>query len=131
MKSTADRPSLVALSSRNRSRVTNGADLLPNIDGRTATARRYRDLANALVVDAGGLDRCSEARLSLIRRFAAASVLAELLEAKLANGGPVDIAEHAALSSTLVRLAAKIGIDRRARTVVPSVRDYIEGGAAS
>jgi hypothetical protein len=80
-----------------------------------------------MVQDAGGMDRCSEARLQLIRRFAATSVLAEQLEARLANG---DVAEHAALTSTLVRLASRIGIERRAPNVTPSVRDYIEGLAA-
>jgi hypothetical protein len=127
MKSPADMPEVDARSPRLRSRITNGSDVLPGVDGRSAVARRYRDLASQIVADQGGLDRCSEARLQLIRRFAAASVLAEQLEARLANGEGIDVAEHAALASTLVRLAAKIGIDRRAKPVVPSVRDYIEG----
>jgi hypothetical protein len=42
---------------------------------------------------------------------------AEQLESRLANGEQIDIAEHAALSSTLVRLASRIGIDRVARDV--------------
>jgi hypothetical protein len=95
-----------------RSRVTNGRDILPGIDGRSAAARRYRDIAAAILIDQGGEDRCSESRKQLIRRFAAAAVLAELLEARLTNGERVDIAEHATLSSTLVRLAARIGIER-------------------
>jgi hypothetical protein len=131
MKSSADSAAPVARSPRNRSRVSNGNALLPGVDGRTAGARRYADLASALVQDAGGIERCSEARLQLIRRFAAASVLAEQLEARLANGESIDVAEHAALASTLVRLASRIGIDRRAKTVVPTVQDYIEGRAAT
>jgi hypothetical protein len=55
--------------------------------------------------------------LQLIRRFAAAAVLAEQMEARLANGEQIDIAEHATLSSTLVRLAQRIGIDRVPRDV--------------
>jgi hypothetical protein len=62
----------------------------------------------------------SESRLQLIRRFAAAAVLAEQMESRLANGEQIDIAQHAALSSTLVRLAAKIGIDRIPRDVTVS-----------
>jgi hypothetical protein len=131
MNTPANSPATATRSPLARSRVTNGADLLPGIDGRSAMARRVRDIASALVQDAGGLGRCSEARLQLIRRFAAASVLAEQLEARLANGEAIDVAEHAALASTLVRLAAKIGIDRRAKPVVPSVQDYIEGRTLS
>jgi hypothetical protein len=58
--------------------------LLPDVDGRSAIARRYRDIVSAILVDQGGADQCSEARKQLIRRFAAASVLAEQMEAALA-----------------------------------------------
>ena len=59
-----------------RSRISNGVDLLPNVDGRSLVARRYRDISGAIIVDQGGIDQCSESRLQLIRRFAAAAVLA-------------------------------------------------------
>ena len=62
-----DRPAIEATSSplgelpsRTRSAVTNHKDLLPGLDGRSASARRFRDLVNAIVGDMGGLDRCSE-----------------------------------------------------------------------
>jgi hypothetical protein len=41
---------------------------LPGLDGRSASARRFRDPVNAFVADMGGLDRCSEIRLWLLRR---------------------------------------------------------------
>jgi hypothetical protein len=50
-----------------------------------------RYIASAILVDQG-VD-VSESRKQLIRRFAAASVLAEQLESKLANGQQIDIAE--------------------------------------
>jgi hypothetical protein len=112
-----------------RSRVSNGRDLLPNVDGRSLIARRYRDISNAILVDQGGIDQCSESRLQLIRRFAAASVLAEQLESRLANGEQIDITEHATLSSTLVRLAQRIGIDRVPRDVTPDPLDYAQEAA--
>ena len=108
-----------------KSRITNGRELLPDVDGRSAIARRYRDIASAIVIDQGGSDQCSEARKQLIRRFAACAVLAEQLESRLANGEQIDIQEHATLSSTLVRLAAKIGIDRVPRDVSPTLGDYL------
>jgi hypothetical protein len=110
-----------------RSRVSNGRDLLPGIDGRSPTARRYRDITAAILVDQGGEDRCSESRKHLIRRFAAAAVLAERLEAKLVSGADIDIQEHATLSSTLVRLAQRIGIDRVPRDVGSmTLADYLD-----
>jgi hypothetical protein len=108
-----------------RSRVSNGSDLLAGIDGRSATARRYRDIFFAIASDQGGADRMTEARLQLCRRFSALCVLAECMEAKLARGEAVDLGEMALISSTLVRLSSRIGINRIARTVVPSVADYL------
>jgi hypothetical protein len=108
-----------------RSAVSNGTDTLPDVDGRTIIARRYRDITRAILVDQGGVEHCSESRQQLIRRFAAAAVLAEQLESRLANGEQIDIQEHATLSSTLVRLAARIGIDRVARDVTPSLAEYL------
>src|ERR1019366_8719293 len=108
------------------SRVTNGRDILPNVDGRSVIARRYRDISFAIFQDAGGIDQCSEARQQLVRRFAACSVIAEQMESELANGKPINIAEHSQLSSTLTRLATRIGIDRRAHDITPpSVEAYI------
>jgi hypothetical protein len=109
-----------------RSRVSNGADILPDVDGRSAVARRYRDIAAQIIADMGGASQCAEARLQLIRRFAAAAVLAEQMEARLANGHSINITDHALLSSTLVRLAQRIGIDRRSRNITPSLSEYLE-----
>jgi hypothetical protein len=100
-----------------RARISNGKDILPNVDGRSLIARRYRDICHAILVDQGGADRCSESRQQLIRRFAAAAVLAEQMEAALARGETIDIQDHALLCSTLTRLASRIGIDRQMRTV--------------
>jgi hypothetical protein len=116
------------MSSRQRSRVTNGSALLANIDGRSAIARRFRDLVAQITADQGGTDRLAEARLQLIRRFSAAAVIAETMEARLANGEEIDVGEHALLCSTLVRLSARIGINRTAQ-IVPSLHDYLEAKA--
>ena len=72
-------------------------------------------------------DRC---RKQLIRRFAAAAVIAEQMEAKLANGGEINITEHAQLSSTLVRIAQRIGINRRFKDITPALPDYLDAAEA-
>jgi hypothetical protein len=120
------KPALTARKSNARSRVTNGQDLLPGIDGRSPMARRYRDIAAALISDSAGIDQIAEARLQLIRRFSAACVMAEAMEAELVNGKQINIVEHSLLSSTLVRLAQRLGINRRSRNVTPTLRDYLD-----
>ena len=98
--------------------------------------QRYKTLLGALLSDAGGIELCSRAKRQPIRRFAAASVLAEQLEARLANGERINTAEHALLVSSLVRLIAKIGISRHSKVITPTVSEYLakrrrNGGDAS
>ena len=64
-------------------------------------------------------------RKQLIRRFAAAAVLAEQLEAKLARGEEIDVNTHALLCSTLTRLASRIGLGR-----IPTLSSRGQGGVA-
>jgi hypothetical protein len=113
-----------------RSRVTNGRDLLPGIDGRSPVARRYRDICASLASDMGGAAMMSEARSQLCRRFAALSVIAETMEAQLARVEPIDLGEYALVSSTLVRIASRLGIERRSRKLVPTIAEYIEANKA-
>ena len=110
---------------KGRSKVTNHQDLLPNLDGRSSTARRFRDLVAAFVADQGGLDLCSEVKLGLLRRLAACTVRAEMLEAQMVNGEPVNVSELCALASTTVRLSTRLGLERVAKDVEPSLADLI------
>jgi hypothetical protein len=114
-----------------RSRLSNGRDVLPDVDGRSVVARRYRDIIGAVVSDQGGAEHLSEARLQLIRRFSAASVLAEQMEARLARGEQINIQEYSLLVSTMVRVAQRIGIERRARNVTPSLEQYLSNKKAN
>jgi hypothetical protein len=120
----SDCAAIAKRSPTHRSRLTNGKDLLPDIDGRSAAARRFKDIIGQIITDQGGIDACAESRLQLVRRFAAAAVLAERLESRIANGEDIDIAQHAVLCSTLVRIGARIGINRRLRNIVPDPLEY-------
>jgi hypothetical protein len=109
-----------------RSGITNGSPLglLRGVDMRSMVGRRYKDLVRQIVVDQGGEARIAETRLQLIRRFAAGSCLAEALETRMANGEDIDVEQHCQLSSTLVRLSTRLGLDRHQREV-PSLKDYL------
>ena len=110
----------------NRSRITNNPMLVADLDMRTPTGRRFRDIIRQVVADHGGIERCSETRLQLIRRFAATAVVAEMLEAKLVVGASLNIEKHTLLCATLTRIAKLIGIERRAKEVVPTLEAYLE-----
>src|SRR5258707_7344524 len=79
----------------------------------------------AVLADQGGAELCSESRRQVIRRISAACVLAEDLEGRLALGEEIDVERHALLCSTLTRLAQRIGIDRRAKNITPSLSEYL------
>src|SRR5262249_16432348 len=110
---------------KNRSRISNNREILPGVDQRLGIARRYRDLIVQIATELGGLDRISETRLQLIRRFAGSAVLAEELDARIARGEEISIAEYAALSSTLVCLGSRIGLSRLPREVDQSLDQYL------
>jgi hypothetical protein len=106
--------------------VKNGRDLLHGVtDKRSFAYKRFREITDQILVDQGGVENCSESRLQLVRRFAAAAVIAEQLETRLANGEEIDVQQHSTLSSTLVRLSNKIGINRIARDITPKLADYL------
>jgi hypothetical protein len=69
-----------------RSAVSNGSALLPNVDGRTIKARRFKDVEAGLIADKGGAP--SEGELQLIRRCAHLTVLLEDMEARSIAGVP-------------------------------------------
>jgi hypothetical protein len=106
-------------------RLVNDKTLLPGVDGRSLTYKRYRELVSAIAIDQGGAENLSAARAQLIRRYAAASVLAEQMEIRLAAGEEIDVERFSLLCSTLVRVAARIGINRIPRNLTPTVADYV------
>jgi hypothetical protein len=75
--------------SRQASCVTNGTRLLLP-DNPRAYLRRYSDLLNAYVADAGGWDGVSNSEMALIRRISTLVVECERREATFSRGGGFD-----------------------------------------
>ena len=121
----AENPVIATRKPTARSRVSNGKDWLAGVDQRSSIARRYRDLMAEAIADSGGISECSQARLQLIRRLAALSVQLEGLEAKLADGADIDIGEYTSLTSTLVRVVSRLGINRTARDTGLTLNDIM------
>jgi len=109
---------VVLRSSRLRSRLSNGSKLLPMTDGRSATARRFKDLVEDIAADLGGKDHLSEGQRQLIRRAAMLSAESERMEALAARGeAEFDIDLYGMICDRLGRLFGRLGLERVARPV--------------
>ena len=123
--STTDRPRIAA-----GSRCRPG-QLLPGIDGRSAWTRRARDLISAHIADLGGVQNCSAAEQSIIRRASVLTVELERMERQFAldeQASPDDLETYQRCANSLRRLLEAVGLQRRARNVGPSLGDILRQG---
>jgi hypothetical protein len=86
-----------------------------DLDGRTNAARVFDRLYSEISSDLGG-DLTAVER-SLVEGFVGATVVLQALNVKLAPGQEIDLSEHAAVCSSMVRISSKIGLSRRSRIV--------------
>ena len=91
--SSADHPEAVGQRSRQRSRVANGSALLPGVDGRSPWVRRAKEVIADHISDLGGIENCSAAERSIVRRASTLTVELERLEAKFATAGEASTAD--------------------------------------
>jgi hypothetical protein len=113
---------------RPRSAVTSGRELFIDGDPNSAWSRRFHDLIVGHVndVSAGaGPNALSDAQLSLIRRCASIECELERLDAMLSRGEAVDMDAYARVSGHLRRLFETLGLERRQKTIGPSLGDLI------
>jgi hypothetical protein len=116
---TVDTTPIAPKPSAQRSRLANGTKLLPMTDGRSAIARRFKDLVQDISSDLGGVEHLSEGQRQLIRRAAMLSAECERLEAMSARGeAGFDIDVYGMLCDRLGRLFGRIGLERIAKTVM-------------
>jgi hypothetical protein len=101
----------------NRAKVSNRSRLHASVDGRTVSARRFRDLVCDFAAPLGGFDNLSEADAVLVREVAAKTIEAEVLQAKLANGEATDSNSSVRVGNVLSRLLAQL--ERRRRALAP------------
>ena len=118
--SSARRPK-VASAPRVRSRVTNGSKLLTGIDGRSATARRFRDLIADYAREHGGNAALSTAELGMVRQAAAITLRAEQLQAAIVRGEPVLADELIRLSSEARRILSSLRRRHGSKVEAPSL----------
>lgn len=112
---------------KGRSRVTNGSVLIPGVDGRSPWIRRCKDIIASHISDLGGVDNCSAAERSIVRRASVMTVELERLEVKFAKAGEAnadELDQYARVSANLRRLLEAVGLQRRPRDIsVPTLSD--------
>jgi len=91
---------------RTRSALTNGSLLPRGLDGRSAPARRYRDLilqfSHGIAGERG--TPLNPAELALVKQAAAITVRAEALQADIVRGKPVDDENVVRLANSAIRI---------------------------
>src|SRR3954452_9035868 len=113
-----------------RSKVSNGTRLLQNVDGRSSSARRFRDLVRAYEAEVGG--NLTEVERGLVRQAAALSFKAETLQCDLVNGNPVDGDQLIRLTVTAKRILSALGEKATKRQPpAPTLQDHIARRAAA
>jgi hypothetical protein len=126
---------------KGRSRLTNGYELLPSVDGRSTWARLMRDIIAALTAHCGGADNLSETQRMIARRCAALDAEAVCMEDKFArtrtDGGepkPADLQLYCTLLNAQRRCLEMLGMERGAKDVtgiIEIVQDSFNKGQAA
>jgi hypothetical protein len=96
---------------------------LDALDGRTAAAKRTRDLIAAIESDLGGGEHLTEGTRQLVQRGAVLGAFIEDCEARWITGESVEVNEYLAAINAQRRVLATIGLERRQRDVTPSLAD--------
>jgi hypothetical protein len=104
---------------RRRSRRKVKLRSLADLDGRTSAARRTLELIENVTGDLGGADALSTGEKQLVQRAALTGALAEDLETKWLSGQDIDAGLYATLGNAQRRLFECLGLQRRAKTIVP------------
>jgi hypothetical protein len=101
----ADSARLVAAKPTARARVSNGSQLfLDRVDGRSAAARRWRDLYRGFLTQTGGRNEV------MVRTLASLCLQRDVIDARLARGELIDSSELVSVAGAISRLATKLGI---------------------
>jgi hypothetical protein len=113
---------------RKKSRRTTRPQLFTRdqLDGRTNAAKILDRLVVDIENDLGGREALSTIERALVESFAGAYVTLMHLNTQLALGQTIDLAQHAQAVSAMVRVASRLGLQRRSVDVTPpSVEAYL------
>jgi len=123
------RKSLAMGCATSRSKISNGTRLHQNVDGRSSSARRFRDLLASLQVEIGG--SLNEADQSLTRQAAMLLLKSEEMQAAAIRGEPIDSDQLIRLASTSKRILGVIAAKAaKRRPAGNALADYLSRSSA-
>jgi hypothetical protein len=111
-------------------RVGQGKELFPGMDGRSFIARRLQEHYGGICQDMGGMDQMSTIERALSKQMASLITIGEDMVAQRSIDDPeYDYLEHLACVKTVNQVGRTLGTKRRMRPVKEvTLDDYIEQG---
>jgi hypothetical protein len=100
-----------------------------SLDGRTNAAKHFDSIVSEITNDLGGPDNITTIQRGLIEAYAGTAVRANEMNVKMLLGKDVSLADHALIVSSMVRVASRLGVERRARDITPPTLDDIAAEA--
>jgi hypothetical protein len=95
------------------------------LDQRTNAFKLFDRLVVDIEQDLGGRDQLSTIERALVEAFAGAAVTLHNLNTRLALGESIDLGQHAQAVSAMVRVASRLGLQRRAKDIGPTLGDIL------
>jgi hypothetical protein len=124
-----DRADVASRAPTVRSKITNGSKMMAGVDGRSAEARRYRDLCMSFADDLGGASVLTEAQRALVFQAAALVVKSESMNGAMIRGEDVNVEQQTRVANALGRTLNRLGIKKREAKSV-TLDDYLAARAA-
>jgi hypothetical protein len=94
------------------------------LDGRTGAAKVFDRLAGEIVSDLGSRDAISAIEASLVEAFCGSFVVVNSLNTRFLLGQSIDVSEHSAAVSAMVRIASRLGLQRRTQSTRNPSKPY-------
>lgn len=110
---------------RNKRRIKPQLLMRDQLDGRTNAAKVFDRLVTEIEADLAGRDQLSAIERALVEAFAGAAITLHHLNTKLALGQEIDVSQHAQCVGAMVRVASRLGLQRRAKDIGPTLSEYI------
>jgi hypothetical protein len=103
------------------------------LDQATGAGRFLNKMVRDIEVDLGGRRQLSRIEGELIRAFAGAATHVQYLNHQIAlgEGSEIDLGGYATLASTMLRIGSKLGLQRRAKNVTPTLGELIQQDQAA
>ena len=86
----------------------------------------FDNMVSAIESDLGGRDQLSAMEIALVEAFAGQAVTLHNINVRLLSGEKVNLSEQGLAASTMVRVATRLGLQRRAKDITntPSAEEY-------